>query len=61
MVLRFDDDGNVAVRGLIASYLWKRYEMSLPESPGYVAAQLIGLLKDNGYAIVSVLDATPQD
>ena len=39
---------------VVSVYLWKRYEMALPESPGYVTQNILDVINDAGLTIQTI-------
>lgn len=40
-----------AFAALVSSYLWGRYEMLLPEAPGYITQNILDLINEAGLTI----------
>lgn len=36
---------------VVSSYLWSRYEMLLPEAPGYITQNILDLINEAGLTI----------
>ena len=36
---------------VVSSYLWNRYEMLLPEAPGYITQNILDLINEAGLTI----------
>lgn len=39
---------------IVSSYLWQRYEMKLPEAPGYVTQNILDLINEAGLTITTI-------
>lgn len=47
---------------VVSSYLWSRYEFSLPEAPGYITQNILDLINKAGLTITTIKgDTNEQD